>query len=59
MGLFGGDYWLRFLTKFCPTQKVILTSGFLRPETEVPYPVVFKPYDYKDLEARVSEILQA
>jgi CheY-like chemotaxis protein len=57
MGLFGGDYWLRFLQRFCPEQKVILTSGFLRPETEVPFPVLFKPYEYSDLMTRIDEAL--
>lgn len=54
MGLFGGDYWIRFLQRFCPSQRVILTSGYLAPNAEMPFPVVMKPYDYKDLEALIA-----
>ena len=58
MSLFGGDYWLRFLQRFCPEQNVILTSGFLKPETKVPFPILYKPYEYKELEARIAKTLE-
>ena len=57
MDLLGGDYWIKFLRKYCPDQDVIITSGFLKPEFEIPYEVVNKPFDYSDLEKRIREIL--
>jgi CheY-like chemotaxis protein len=57
MDLLGGDYWIKFLRKYCPGQDVIITSGFLKPEFEIPYEVVNKPFDYSDLEKRIREIL--
>ena len=57
MDILGGDYWLRFLSKFCADKKVLITSGFLQPEFPIPFPVVYKPYDYSELEALVRKIL--
>ncbi|HQO67008.1 MAG TPA: response regulator [Spirochaetales bacterium] len=57
MDLLGGDYWIKFLKKYCPELKVIITSGFLRPDFEIPYEVIYKPFDYSALEKRVREIL--
>jgi len=57
MDVFGGDYWIRFLKQYCPEKKVIITSGFLRPDFQIPYEVIYKPFDYSDLEARISQIL--
>jgi CheY-like chemotaxis protein len=53
MDILGGDYWIRFLREFCPEKKVIITSGFLQPEFPIPFPVVYKPYDYAELEALI------
>jgi len=50
MDLFGGDYWVRFLRRFCSDIRVILISGFLPPGMDVPFPVVGKPFDYDELE---------
>jgi hypothetical protein len=36
---------------------VIITSGFLQPEFPIPYPVVYKPYDYSELEVLIRETL--
>ncbi|MFQ3547139.1 MAG: response regulator [Termitinemataceae bacterium] len=47
MDVFGGDYWIRFLQTFCPNIEVIVTSGFLRPDFVISYPVVYKPFDYE------------
>lgn len=55
MELLGGDYWIRFLKRFCPTIDVVITSGFLRPDFQIPYQVLLKPFDYADLEAMLSE----
>ncbi len=53
MEVLGGDYWIRFLQKFCPDQPVIITSGFLKPDFSIPYEVIYKPFDYADLEALI------
>lgn len=57
MDILGGDYWLRFLREFCTDKKVIITSGFLQPEFPIPFPVVYKPYDYAELEALIRGTL--
>lgn len=57
MEVFGGDYWIRFLEKYCPDLTVIIASAFLRPEYEIPFEVVYKPFDYADLEARIEQRL--
>ncbi len=57
MDILGGDYWIRFLREFCADKKVIITSGFLQPEFPIPFPVVYKPYDYAELEALVRKTL--
>lgn len=59
MDILGGDYWIKFLKKYCPEKNVIITSGFLRPDFEIPYEVVYKPFDYSDLEQKVRGILEA
>lgn len=53
----GGDYWIRFLQKYCEDQIVIITSGFLSPEIPIPFPVIYKPFDYGDLEERIASEL--
>ncbi len=57
MDILGGDYWIRFLKEFCAEKKVIITSGFLQPEFPIPFPVVYKPYDYSDLESLITKTL--
>ncbi len=59
MDVLGGDYWIKFLKKYCPEKRVIITSGFLRPDFDIPYEVIYKPFDYSDLEKRVREIIAA
>ena len=58
MDLLGGDYWIRFLRKFCPGLPVFVVSGFLDPETDIPYPCFPKPFDYETLEKRLAEVIQ-
>ena len=58
MEVFGGDYWIRFLKDFCGDRRVIITSGFLQPEFPIPFPVVYKPFEYADLEALIRKTLQ-
>ncbi len=59
MDILGGDYWIKFLRKYCPEKEVIITSGFLRPDFDIPYEVVYKPFDYSELELKVRNILSS
>jgi CheY-like chemotaxis protein len=59
MDVLGGDYWVKFLKRYCSDKKVIITSGFLRPDFHIPFEVVYKPFDYSELEAHVAELLEA
>ncbi|AEJ18635.1 response regulator [Gracilinema caldarium] len=56
MDILGGDYWVRFLKTFCPNIDVIITSGYLRQEYTIPYPVLYKPFDYAEIAAMLTEI---
>jgi len=49
MDIFGGDYWIRFLDRFCGDKRVIISSGFVRPEFKIPFEVIQKPFDYADI----------
>jgi DNA-binding NtrC family response regulator len=57
MDILGGDYWIRFLKEYCRDKKVIITSGFLKPEFPIPFPVLYKPFDYSELETMVASAL--
>ena len=59
MDILGGDYWIKFLEKYCPDKRVVITSGFLRPDFHIPFEVVYKPFDYAELEARVAELIES
>jgi len=59
MDVLGGDYWVKFLKKYCPDKKVIITSGFLRPDFHIPFEVIYKPFDYSALEQRVAELVES
>ena len=54
MDILGGDYWIRFLERFCPDLQVIITSGFLKPDFFIPFEVIYNPFDYAELEARIA-----
>jgi len=54
MGSMGGDYWIRFLQRFCGDIPVLITSGFLSPEIPIPFEVVYKPFDYGELEEMIA-----
>jgi CheY-like chemotaxis protein len=58
MDVLGGDYWIKFLKKYCADKRVIITSGFLRPDFHIPFDVVYKPFDYSELEAQVARLLE-
>lgn len=59
MDIFGGDYWVKFLRKYCSSKRIIITSGFLRPDFDVPFEVIYKPFDYSELEARIASVMAA
>jgi hypothetical protein len=52
-----GDYWVKFLKKYCADKRIIITSGFLKPDFHIPFEVLYKPFDYSELEAEVAKIL--
>ena len=57
MDVLGGDYWIKFLKKYCGDKRIVITSGFLRPDFQIPFEVVYKPFDYSELEAQVARLL--
>jgi len=57
MSLLGGTYWIKFLQRFCPEKKIIITSGFLNPEYTIPFPVLYKPFEYARLESMIQDLL--
>jgi len=57
MDILGGDYWVRFLARFCPGQKVLVTSGFLKSDLPLPFEVLTKPYSFVELETKLREML--
>jgi DNA-binding response OmpR family regulator len=59
MDVLGGDYWIRFLHRYCADVQVIITSGFLRPEFKIPFDILFKPFDYSDLEIMIQHKLSS
>lgn len=58
MDILGGDYWVRFLQRFCPGQKVLLTSGFLKSDLPLPFEILTKPYSFLELETKLRELLK-
>lgn len=58
MDVLGGDYWIKFLKRYCGDKKIVITSGFLRPDFHIPFEVVYKPFDYAELEARVASLVE-
>jgi DNA-binding NtrC family response regulator len=57
MDLFGGEYWVKFLNKFCPHLKVIVTSGYLSPDIALSYPILYKPFKYSEMHETVQKYL--
>jgi DNA-binding response OmpR family regulator len=53
----GGDYWIRFLRKFCDGTPVFVMSGFIESDIDVPFPSFAKPFDYGELEQRIRETI--
>lgn len=59
MNVLGGDYWIKFLAKYCGDIRIIITSGFLNPDFSIPFKVIYKPFDYYDLEGIISNELSS
>lgn len=59
MNVLGGDYWIKFLQKYCNDKTIFVTSGFLRPEFSIPFEVLYKPFDYSDLEGMIAQAIGA
>lgn len=59
MDVLGGDYWIKFLRKYCSDLTVLITSGFLKPDFPIPYEVVYKPFDYSELETKLRSLPEA
>jgi CheY-like chemotaxis protein len=58
MDILGGDYWIKFLQTYCPEKTVFITSGFLRPEFPIPFEVIYKPFDYADLDEKIQAAIE-
>ncbi len=58
MDVLGGDYWIKFLQRYCPDKLVVITSGFLRPDFFIPFEVIYKPFDYSELEERIRQLIE-
>jgi len=58
MDILGGDYWIRLLQKYCADKKIVITSGFLQPDIPIPFKVLYKPFDYTELEKIIAEKLK-
>jgi len=57
MDILGGDYWVRFLERFCPGQKILITSGFLKADFKHPFEVLPKPYTFQEIETKLRSML--
>ena len=57
MNVLSGHYWLRFLERYCPDQKVIITSAYLDSELDNPFPVITKPYEFSFLVDKIKTVL--
>jgi len=53
MDIFGGDYWMRFLDRYCSDKKIFITSGFIKQEFKTPFTIMVKPFDY----AKLAELI--
>lgn len=58
MEVLGGDYWVKFLKNYCANKRVFITSGFLKPEFSIPFPVIYKPFDYSHVAEMIEESLK-
>ncbi len=59
MQVLGGDYWVKFLDRYCKDKRVVITSGFLKPDFSIPFEVIYKPYDYEQISDLINEYLDS
>ena len=59
MNPLGGHYWVRFLDRYCSDKKIIFTSAYLDPEVDHPFPVITKPFRFKDIAETIESMLNA
>lgn len=59
MEVLGGYYWIKFLERYCPEQKVILTSAYLDTDFEHSFPVMKKPFEYEALVNKIESLFDA
>ncbi len=57
MDILGGNYWIKFLNKYCNDIQIFITTGFLESDINSPFQVIYKPYDYSEIERLLSECL--
>lgn len=57
MSTLGGHYWIRFLDRYCPDQKIIITSAYLDSDFEHTFPVIKKPFEFQDLLNHIESML--
>jgi len=57
MDILGGNYWIRFLQRYCAEIPVILTSGFLGVEDNVPFELLQKPFEYSTLAGMITRLI--
>jgi len=58
MEVFGGEYWIKFMKKYCQDIHIVVTSGFLRPEFTIPFEVIYKPFDFQDIAERIGQLFE-
>jgi CheY-like chemotaxis protein len=54
MDVLGGDYWVRFLERFCSDKKVLITSGFLPPDFPIKYEFIQKPFLFGEMDEKIK-----
>ncbi|MBT3274322.1 MAG: response regulator [Spirochaetales bacterium] len=59
MSVLGGHYWIRFLERYCPEKKIIITSGYLDSDIEHPFPLFKKPFEFQDLFLKIESMVHA
>lgn len=56
MDVLGGDYWVKFLKRFCSDKTILITSGFLKADFLIPFDVIYKPFDYSEIENQIAKL---
>ena len=59
MKVLGGNYWIRFLQKFCADKKIIVTSAYLDEDVDHPFPILRKPFEFAILVEIIESLVDA